>query len=407
MQNIYDIRLNENLLFVLPQPEQNSEACFVAQKNVAIAVNLYYEDLVAQNMDYLNCVPEAIDVYVISSRQDVLEKVEKLKKRPLYFIEKNNRGRDVSALLVAFREIALQYEYICFVHDKKPKFGYIKEDVDIWIRNLWENTIGSVDYIYGVLACFKKCPDIGLMVPPEPFGEYYTTWYSSGWGNNFENAKALAEELKLNCNLDEDKSPLAFGTVFWARTVALNKLLMKEWKYEDFPEEPMPIDDTISHAIERILGFVAQDSGYKTATIMSDSYAAWNLLFAQDSMKKMRKLMAEQVKVHNIHQIEKLSEQEECLRNFCQNNKQVYLYGAGMFGKELLWHMKNWGLQPTGFVVSNGKRNQDIIEGYPVFELRELKRNDGIVIATHYKNQEEMEEILKQEGFVNYIMGYI
>lgn len=39
-------------------------------------------------------------------------------------------------------------------------------------------------------------------------------------------------------------------------------------------DEPLPYDGTISHAIERIVGFVALDAGYKVGTIMNCQYAA-------------------------------------------------------------------------------------------------------------------------------------
>ena len=46
------------------------------------------------------------------------------------------------------------------------------------------------------------------------------------------------------------------------RPKALEKLLGHEWKYENFPAEPLPWDGTVLHAVERIYGFCAQDAGY-------------------------------------------------------------------------------------------------------------------------------------------------
>ena len=70
------------------------------------------------------------------------------------------------------------------------------------------------------------------------------------------------------------KVPVApHGSCFWFRTDALRKLFKYDWKYEDFPEEPLPIDGTISHAIERCYAYVAQDAGYYSAIVMCDEYA--------------------------------------------------------------------------------------------------------------------------------------
>lgn len=409
MENIYDIRLKEKLMFVLPSSEQNAVAYPITPKMVAIAVNLYYEDLVERYMQYLNNVPEEIDIYIISSKLNVFEKAENLKKRSMYLIEKKNRGRDISALLVAFREIALQYEYICFLHDKKPNYDFMEREVVSWDWSLWENMVSTKVYICSVLKIFQEKTDIGLMVPPEPIGEFYKAWFDTAWGPNYKNTVCLAEELRLNCVIEEEKTPLALGTMFWARKDGLKKLFERQWRYEDFPEEPLSKNGTINHAIERIFGFVAQDAGYKTATIMTAEYAAWNLLFAQDGMKKMYKLITEKMHLHSLHQISMLSEQEHILRGFCEKNDEVYLYGAGVYGVELLHQMEQWGLMPTGFVVSNGKRTKLEVEGYPVKELFEIKKDDktGVVLAVHYMHQAEMQRILHEEGFANYVNGYM
>ena len=71
-----------------------------------------------------------------------------------------------------------------------------------------------------------------------------------------------------------EKAPIApFGSVFWFRVKALEPLFARGWQHEDFPEEPMPQDGTISHAIERIYPFVAQSEGYYPAVVMSANYA--------------------------------------------------------------------------------------------------------------------------------------
>lgn len=409
MENIYDTRLKEELLFILPLDVCKNPSIKIEPGKIAVAVNLFYLDTIEKYMGYINQIPEEIDVYVFSSKSSVLEKVEGLKGRDVILLEKENRGRDVSALLVAFRKIALKYEYICFLHDKKPNYEYKAKDVEIWDKSLWGNMIGSAQYIYSVLELLQKNLEIGLLLPPEMLGEYHVTWFFDGWAENYENTVTLAKELRLNCDISREKSALAFGTAFWAKTACLRKLFQKEWKYDDFVEEPMPLQGTISHAIERIFGFVAQDAGYKTATIMTAEYAAWNLLFAQDGMKKMYKLMSEQMNLHSLHQISMLSEQERVLREFCEKNEDVYLYGAGVYGVELLGHMAKWGLKPTGFVVSDGKRIKLEVEGYPVKELSEIEKNDktGIIIAVHYMHQEEMQKILENKGFTNFVNGYM
>ena len=78
--------------------------------------------------------------------------------------------------------------------------------------------------------------------------------------------------LSLSCPMDD--TPVApFGAYFWARCTALQAMFRHDWKYEDFPDEPLPLDSTISHGIERIYPLAVQDEGYYTAWCSPDSYA--------------------------------------------------------------------------------------------------------------------------------------
>ena len=61
--------------------------------------------------------------------------------------------------------------------------------------------------------------------------------------------------------------------MFWCRTAALTKITNKNWQIEDFPEEPMPKDGTISHALERIFPFAAQTLGFYSGWIMNEEFA--------------------------------------------------------------------------------------------------------------------------------------
>ncbi|MCD7818911.1 MAG: rhamnan synthesis F family protein, partial [Lachnospiraceae bacterium] len=73
---------------------------------------------------------------------------------------------------------------------------------------------------------------------------------------------------------DKSKDAIApYGSFFWFRYDALKAFYARGWEYDDFPAEPLPEDGTISHAIERIRPFVAQQAGYYTAFVMSDKFS--------------------------------------------------------------------------------------------------------------------------------------
>ena len=84
------------------------------------------------------------------------------------------------------------------------------------------------------------------------------------WDSNQEIAEGLAARMGM-------KEPLPpffdfpVGTMFWARTAALKPLFNLKLGWSDYPEEPLPNDGTILHALERLLPFVAQHAGYRLA----------------------------------------------------------------------------------------------------------------------------------------------
>lgn len=92
------------------------------------------------------------------------------------------------------------------------------------------------------------------------------------------------------------------------------------------------------------------------------------------------------------------------LGDFLNQNRGVYIYGAGKIGKRMARALKQLGYEVEGFVVSDGKREKINIDNIKVFELGELKEEAdmGIVIAVMDKFQEEIREILIHKGFHNF-----
>lgn len=94
-----------------------------------------------------------------------------------------NRGRDVAAFLCDLAPQIREYDYACFMHDKKAiqtkpgsvgaSFGYVCN----------ENICKNADYVLNVLTEFEKDPYLGLLCPPFPtHGVYFMNMCSNGWG---------------------------------------------------------------------------------------------------------------------------------------------------------------------------------------------------------------------------------
>lgn len=404
MQNVYDIRRKNNLYFILP------EKILVNNKLInyscVVIIFLYYKETLNRYLSYIDNIESNIDIYIVTNNTkiyiDILRYIEKSPKC-IRLIKSQNRGRDVSALLVACKDILSKYEYICFVHDKKRKSYISEEAFELWIDNLWGNTLGSNIYISNILHLLDSNKKIGLLVPPEPIGKFSPFLYGSNlWGSDFELTQQLSRELDLKCEINKNKPPITLGMCFWVKSCALTKLFEKKWQYESFDEEPLKDDGTISHAIERILGYVAQDAGYLTGTVMCVSYAEKILALTQEQVLSMCRLLS---RAYGTQNLEKFFETMERIQRFYMKHKRVYLYGAGKVGKKCLQLMRTIECEPTGYLVTDKSGCDDRIEGLPVKSLYEIENIEkvGIIITVSDSLQDEIETILIASGIKNYI----
>lgn len=408
MKNIYDIRKEEQLQFILSTEHTSFIPDSEQLYSIAIVAHLYYEEKVKLYSQYLNCIPETIVLYVFSSKEDTLVEAKRyLHHKNTIYLKKEYRGRDLSALLVAFHPYMDQYDLICFIHDKKEQTPWVKQDVDKWNENLWGNMIASGPYIYNVLNLFEKQTKLGMLFPPEPIGKYRSAWFRASWMDNFDNCMKLAQRMKLSADICVDKPPIALGSVFWARKEVLEKLFYLNWRYEDFPDEPMPDDSTISHAVERIFGYIAQDAGYEAGTVMTEQYASWLLLFIQDYFRQMFSELSNRMGIDNLRQFDMLSVQKERIIKYIKAHDTVFLYGAGKLGKALLRLLREEKLEPAGFLVTKRMEGQDFIDDLKVYEITDpdLKKNGtGIILTVFYPLQEEMIQELKRQDICDYMI---
>lgn len=410
MKNVYDIRREKKLYFISSEDFYEGKDKQVKTGSAAIFVCLYYPGTVQRYLEYIARIDSFYPVYIATANSEVQEKIQKYITEKSgcksVLLQKENRGRDISALLVACRELIKEYKYICFVHDKMAHGKKSERDTDQWITNMWDNTIKSREYVDNVVNIFEQQENIGLLVPPEPMGEYQKDWYFNCWHKSYSSTKDLAEKFELSCNLSPDVSPITIGTAFWATTKALKKLFDREWVYEDFPEEPMPDDGTISHGIERILAYVAQDAGYDTGTIMTKSYAENFICYMQYLTSTMFSLLNEETSFPFCVSIFEYRELLCGIKDFFEKNHEVYLYGAGEVGKAIARWLKKIGLMPEGFIVTDKKSGMSEIEELPVYEADKWEYNDrkGIIITVSKEEyRRQIERILGEKRISNYI----
>lgn len=404
--NLLDIRHNENLYWIIDDGMTISRGEVINDISVAIFAYIYYDNTLSEYIDKLKKLDLKIDLYIISSDEEILKKSEELleNRANCFFILKNNRGRDVSALLVAARQYIVKYDFFCFIHDKRVKKSEETSDTELWINNIQNNLIASNEYVINVIKEFKQNEKIGILAPPEPVGDHIYAYYHNSWDHNFELMLELKRSFGLECNLDRKKAPITIGTVFWARTVALKKLFEKDWKYTDFPDEPFPDDGSISHAIERSFGYFAQDAGYSTGTIMTSQYATLLINKTQAYMREIFDYLEVNEGIKNISMLRDRRSMITDNSIIMRNRHNLYVYGAGRVAMRILLELFRKGVVPKKILVST-KNDIDNLYGVPIEVCTNPKQYaDGIIIiGVGNKLRKEVIDYLDSIGLKNYV----
>ena len=283
--DIDDIRKAMHLDYVLPSQAINPQTH--DRPRSAFIYHVYFMDLLEDTCHYIASLPEETDLYITSTEDKIPQIREYMQQHGIShqatFIPVINRGRDVSALLVAACPVVLsgKYDVIGFAHDKKSsqnqENGHHGTESQGFAYKLMENTLGSEAYVKNILTLFAENPRLGQVTPPPPYHAlYFAHTIPHDWGANYEITKELLEDrLGIHVPLSPTKpTASAMGSCYWFRVEALKPLFEYGWKYEDFlPEGQMGEDGTISHAIERANGYICQSRGYYPAWVLSDRYA--------------------------------------------------------------------------------------------------------------------------------------
>ncbi len=379
----------------------------------AVIIHVYYEDLLAKVVQYVENIPDDIDVYITTSEKRNVEAMNRLLKEKnlcrVQILLVPNRGRDCSALLIGCRKLVERYEYICFLHDKKTSGNNGALTIgETFMANLFDNLLGGDKYIRNILYLFQEHESLGLLAPPIPVHGQYFCLKDNAWTCCFDRTMELAEKIGVKIRISEEKKPFVLSTAFWCRTEALRPLWDYGFSYEEFCEEPMPEDGTISHAIERILPYVAQERGYYSGIVMSQGYASLqisnlNYLLCQTVAK-----LKDEYSISTCRQFEGFD--KEKLYAFCKSHKRIYIYGTGLYGKRYAQILTRTGAIFDGFLVTE-KKNEQSLYGHNVYGVRDLagmgeidKRNVGVIIAVSEYYQEEIVEILGQYGIDEYLI---
>lgn len=388
---------------IIPDDRRVETETDITKIKAAVLVHLFYMDQVEWSKKYLEGIPSCIDIVIFSSKEDILDQFQDDRYKK---IKKENRGRDISTLLVAARRVIFRYQFICFVHDKKEKNPDDKDYVDLWRKNMWDNMLQSSTYVSNILSTFEGDCSIGLMVPLPPHQGDKGAWLKGDWGGTYELVRNLADEIGLSADICYEVPPITYSTVFWARTDVLRKLFSKEWVYTDFPDEPMRDYGEINHAVERILQYVADDAGCTTKIILSSAFASELICQLKEEMNRLWGGMRNVFGIRNYGDIGSYTRRAKKMKQYQETHPDLYLYGAGKAGRDCLRMCTILGIVPVGILVTDMDGTPEDMEGIQILPVSDFKVSVGTgVIITVYETdyQSEIKKRLDRIGFHDYI----
>jgi FMN phosphatase YigB (HAD superfamily)/glycosyltransferase involved in cell wall biosynthesis len=246
---------------------------------IAVHAHVHYPDLTKELASYLKNIPFAFDLFVSVSTDEareichqVFSKLPQASRVIVDVVE--NRGRDIAPMVCHFGARLATYDYICHLHTKKSV--YTQGRMADWREYLFRQLLGSEVQVRRIFSMFQGDPNAGIIYP-----QNYE--YLPYWGNTWLSNRALGYQMCRRmgiADVPEGYFDYPAGSMFWARSKALQNLFSAGIKLTDFPSEVGQTDGSLAHCVERLLVLVAKHAGYKPLILadpFSPSWSKWRV----------------------------------------------------------------------------------------------------------------------------------
>uniref|UniRef100_UPI00307615BA rhamnan synthesis F family protein n=1 Tax=Candidatus Methylomirabilis sp. TaxID=2032687 RepID=UPI00307615BA len=242
---------------------------------VAVHAHVYYPDVITELASYLRNVPFAFDLFISVStdgaRETCYQAFSELPRAGRVVVDVVvNRGRDIAPMVCHFGATLATYDYICHVHTKKSV--YTQGRMDGWREYLFRQLLGSEDQVRRIFSIFEKDPGAGIVYPQN----YEHLPY---WGNTWLSNRALGSRMCRQIGITdvpEGYFDYPAGSMFWARSKAIQKLFSADIQLTDFPEEAGQTDGSLAHCVERLLVLAVKQAGYKPLILADPVVRSWS-----------------------------------------------------------------------------------------------------------------------------------
>lgn len=295
---------------VFPDIQENA---FSGEVKIAVIAHVYYPEMLLELEEKIDNIPVEFDLYITTASEEsqkwLIEhlSVKRCNKVEVRIVEEN-RGRDISSLMITCKDVILtgNYDLILRIHSKKSSLSR-KNNANYYKNHIYDNLLNSQGYVSNLLSFLENNRRVGICVPDLVHYGYPTLGHA--WFSNKQKAKEIARMLDIKIKFDENTPHAAYGTMFWFRPEALRKLFLHEWKWADFEVEPCDADGTLADVIERLIVYTALDSGFLCYNISNlDSISKTYVKLEYKYQKIMSKLSDADV-LHQCYNLDKNSDE--------------------------------------------------------------------------------------------------
>ena len=235
-----------------------------SRPSAALHIHAYYNDLLPEIFEAIlgnDFVPDIFVTTVDEVRKAEIEAHAEsfgLKISKVLIVE--NRGRNFGGLTALLESgIVDTYKIVGHIHTKRT-FGHDGPLTRSWREFLIANLIGGPqqpNIISSILKTMIDDESVGLVYPDDP--------KAIGWDRNEEYAVELAQRIGLTSLPIHIKFPA--GGMFWARADYLRSLRQIGLVFEELLPEPVPLDGSFLHAIERLIGVLPEYYGFSQCLV--------------------------------------------------------------------------------------------------------------------------------------------
>ena len=227
---------------------------------IAVILHLFYTELFEELRGYLDNLEGHFDLYLsLPEHLSDFETVIRYHYPEAAILLVPNRGRDLAPFVEFLKVILpLGYESLLKIHTKKTLH---RQDGTSWRQDVFEKLVGSSANVVGIQRAFSSDKSLAMLGPWDHVLD--SRFYM---GKNRDRLQQLLYQCGFAQNLPERFFFVA-STMFWARPRVFEPLLSAGLSLEDFESEPIPLDGSLAHALERFFGLLVSVQGNKIAAV--------------------------------------------------------------------------------------------------------------------------------------------